>query len=76
MIHTFLRLATVKRKDVEQFQLEVICTNCKRRGILWLFKDYKISAHACPNCYKKKLQTPAWLNHHKQTTIFLNKEFK
>jgi len=74
-IYTFLRFATVQRKDLLQFQLEVICTSCKRRGKLWFFKDYKMSAHSCPNCYKKKLQTPVWLNKHQVTSVFINKTF-
>lgn len=75
-IFTFARFATVKKLDLNTYQLDCICTTCKRRGKLWFFRDYKMSSHNCPNCRKKTLKTPEWLNRYKQTSVFLNKSFK
>ena len=71
-----VRFATVKKTTLDSYQLEVVCETCRSRGILWFNKLYKISAHSCPKCHKKTLQTPEWLNKYKMTSVFLNKSFK
>lgn len=75
-IITFKRFATTKKLKLNTYQLEVICVNCRRRGKLWFEKDYKITAHSCPNCYGKTLRTPIWLNARKMNYSFINKFFK
>lgn len=71
------RFATVKKKDLNTFQLDVICITCKCRGLLWFNRDYKILAHSCPKCGNKTLRTPNWLNHRKQkSTVFITDNFK
>lgn len=63
--------AALKREKGDSYRLEVICTTCKRRGVLWFEPEYRIEAHSCPNCSKRTLQTPVWLGKYKPGTFKL-----
>lgn len=62
-------VATSHRTMKNSFKVEVICTTCKARGVLWFNASYKINVHRCPNssCGKFTLKTPHWLNIYKRS---------